>query len=63
MLFHCSRNSFISSYSGSFKVVEVEAMNLVSASNIRREIGNSIGTSEDFRKGIIYATQHNYPLF
>lgn len=57
-----SRNSFISSYSGSFKVVEVEAMNLVSASNIRREIGNIIGTSEDFRKGIIYATQHNYPI-
>ena len=57
-----SRNSFISSYSGSFRVVEVEAMNLVNATNIRREIGNTISTSEDFRKGIIYATQHNYPI-
>ena len=62
VILYGSRNSFISSYSGSFKVVEVEAINLVSASNIRREIGNSISTSEDFRKGIIYATQHNYPI-
>lgn len=62
VILYCSRNSFISSYSGSFKVVEVEAMNLVSATNIRREIGNTINTSEDFRKGIIYATQHNYPI-
>lgn len=57
-----SKNSFINSYSGSFKVIEVEAMNLVSSSSIRKEIGNSITISADFRRGIIYATQHNYPI-
>lgn len=57
-----SKNSFINSYLGSFKVIEVEAMNLVSSTNIRKEISNSINISADFRRGIIYATQHNYPI-
>ena len=57
-----SRNSFINSYSGSFKTIEIEPTSLISSSLIRKEISNTNISSAEFRRGIIYATQHNYPI-
>ena len=58
-----SRDSFVKYYNGKFKATElldIEVPN-ISATKIRNEIYKKPLVSEDFRKGIIYASNIPYP--
>jgi len=56
-----SRDSFISSYSGRFKCVELESDIFVSATQARKSIMVNYPSSKDFRAGLIAATGMRYP--
>lgn len=56
-----SRDSFIPYYHGKYPVVELEATKQISATEIRRRLGNSSGSSLEFRKGVISASLNRYP--
>lgn len=55
------RDSFISSYSGKYKTIEMEPEIYISASQIRKSIINNYKSSIDFRAGLIAATGMHYP--
>lgn len=55
------RDSFAKHYKGRFKVVTVEEFSQDSGTIIRKEAGKTILNSADFRAGIIYSTQNQYP--
>ena len=55
------RDSFVNQYSGIHKTYEVEVVSPSSGTKIREEAGKLIVPSEDFNKGLIYATQNQYP--
>lgn len=57
------RDSFINSYLpyGQFDTCELPAYNYCSATEIRRAIGKEVINNADFRKGIIFSTQNQYP--
>jgi len=56
-----SRDSFISRYFGKFDTIELEASNQISASEVRKDVSNRVGKTEDFRAGIIYNAYNAYP--
>jgi bifunctional NMN adenylyltransferase/nudix hydrolase len=56
-----SRDSFIKSYSGKYPTVELVPNKIISASEIRRKIAIKPLTSSDFRKGIVYAVENQFP--
>lgn len=56
-----SRDSFIKYYDGKFQTVELIPETISSATNRRTSIGFLTGNSEEFRRGVIYATQMRYP--
>lgn len=56
-----SRDSFIKSYSGKYPTVELVPNKMISASEIRRKIAINPLTSADFRKGIVYAVENQFP--
>lgn len=56
-----SRDSFIPHYSGKFKTVELEPMMEISGTETREQVGREIVSSDDFRAGVIYATQNRTP--
>lgn len=56
-----SRDSFIRHYDGAFKTVELVPSVITSGSNVRNRISNKVKTSDDFRAGVIWATQNQYP--
>jgi bifunctional NMN adenylyltransferase/nudix hydrolase len=55
-----SRDSFIRHYHGEYKTKELEQTVFTSGTSIRKEIATSVVNSADFRKGIIWATMHQY---
>jgi bifunctional NMN adenylyltransferase/nudix hydrolase len=55
------RDSFLKCYHGNFEAREFPAGDYRSATDIRAEIGKEVKDSLDFRKGIIYSTQNQYP--
>jgi bifunctional NMN adenylyltransferase/nudix hydrolase len=55
-----SRNSFIDHYHGEYKTKELEQTVFTSGTKIRKEIAGSIVNNADFRKGVIWATMHQY---
>lgn len=56
-----SRDSFINAYSGKYPTVELVPNKMISASEIRRKIAIKPLTSSDFRKGIVYAVENQFP--
>lgn len=61
VVLYAGRDSFKPLYTGGFKVIECDSgMNHIAGSMIRENIGKLILPSEDFRRGIIYATQNPY---
>lgn len=58
-----SRDSFIKSYTGRYPTVELVPTKIVSASEIRRKIAIKPLTSSDFRKGIVYSVENQFPTF
>lgn len=58
-----SRDSFINSYKGNFPTIGLVPMKYISTSEIRRRIGIKAKPTQDFREGIVYATQNQFPSF
>lgn len=58
-----SRDSFIQSYKGSYPTIELVPTKFISASEIRRRIGIKSKHNQDFREGIVYAVQNQFPSF
>lgn len=57
-----SRDGFIPHYSGKHNTVTLEATVPISGTKIRESIRNTIGDSDEFRKGVIYAAYNKYPI-
>lgn len=55
------RDSFVKDYKGHHKIVRVEEFNDSNGTDIRKDAGKTILNSADFRAGIIYSTQNQYP--
>ena len=55
-----SRDSFINYYHGHYKTKELEQTTFTSGTAIRKEIANNITNNKNFRKGVIWATMHQY---
>lgn len=55
------RDSFLRQYKGSFKTQRVEEFSDANGTDIRKDAGKTIRSSADFRAGIIYSTQNQYP--
>lgn len=55
-----SRDSFISYYKGRFITKELQQESYTSGTKDRTNISFTAGDSEDFRKGVIWATQNQY---
>ncbi len=55
------RDSFLRYYTGRFDSREFPAADYRPATEIREEIGREVADSVDFRKGIIYSTQNQFP--
>lgn len=55
------RNSFIPHYHGIYSTYELDIINDDEGKNVREEIGYELTNSVDFRKGIIFSCQNQYP--
>lgn len=55
------RDSFIKSYQGVYPIFEMAIIHPHAGTTIREEIGKEVCDSIDFRKGIIYSCQNQYP--
>lgn len=58
-----SRDSFIPHYTGQFPVLELEPERVVSGKEIRKDVGRATKGTEDFRKGVIWAVENQFPAF
>jgi bifunctional NMN adenylyltransferase/nudix hydrolase len=58
-----SRDSFINGYTGHYPTIELIPSKFISASEIRRRIGIKGKNTQDFREGMCYAVQNQYPSF
>jgi bifunctional NMN adenylyltransferase/nudix hydrolase len=54
------RDSFISHYFGKFKTVELESGESISGTIARQQAFHDVRTTEDFRRGVCYATANQY---
>jgi bifunctional NMN adenylyltransferase/nudix hydrolase len=61
IVLHGGRDSFIKHYHGQFPVAEYETSEGKSGTTIRDAIGKTSYDTADFRRGVIYSTQNNYP--
>jgi bifunctional NMN adenylyltransferase/nudix hydrolase len=61
-LLYGSRDSFLQAYSGKFKTAELVSERIISGSEIRKTEGNKKRASEDFRAGVIWATQNRHAV-
>ena len=61
VMLYGSRDSFISHYSGIFPTQELMQEVYVSGSEIRKNISKTVKSSADFRKGVIWLSQNQYP--
>lgn len=55
-----SRDSFITSYSGQFEIIELPKTGSHSATLIREQISDKVLDSDEFRTGVIYAYSNMY---
>jgi bifunctional NMN adenylyltransferase/nudix hydrolase len=58
-----SRDSFINGYMGHYPTVELIPTKYISASEIRKRIGIKGKNTQDFREGVVYAVQNQFPSF
>lgn len=58
-----SRDSFINGYTGHYPTIELVPTKYISASEIRRRIGIKGKNTQDFREGVVYAVQNQFPSF
>ena len=56
-----SRDSFISHYKGAFETKELVPDVIVSATDLRKQLSVKTLSSANFRAGVIWATQNQYP--
>jgi bifunctional NMN adenylyltransferase/nudix hydrolase len=57
-----SRDGFIPAYVGKFPKAELQETKKISGSEIRSWIKDDVRNSEDFRRGVIYASFNKYPI-
>lgn len=57
-----SRDSFIKHYFGKFKTYEYEQKIFISGTDIRNKISAKVKASKDFRHGVIWATNNQWPI-
>ena len=58
-----SRDSFIDGYLGRYPTIELAPSKYISASEIRKRIGITGKNTQDFREGVVYAVQNQFPVF
>lgn len=56
-----SRDSFISAYNGKYPTREIPVTHDISATELRKSIGINTENSPAFRRGVIWATQNDWP--
>lgn len=56
-----SRDSFIAAYSGKFPTIELVPNKFISASQIRKTVGIKAKNTQEFREGVIWAVENQYP--
>lgn len=61
-LLYGSRDSFIKSYTGRFDTYELPTHHTKPGTVYREEIGREARDSEDFRRGVIWASRNRYPI-
>lgn len=57
------RDSFIPHYLGRFPTLELEPKRVASGREIRKEVGKATKGSADFRRGVIWAVENQFPSF
>jgi len=57
-----SRDSFIPHYKGIHKTIELESKHFISGTSIRKNVSQTILSTNEFRAGVIYATYSQYPI-
>lgn len=55
------RDSFIKTYQGRYDTFEMAIINEAQGSKIREDVGKTVCNSTEFRRGIIFACQNQYP--
>jgi bifunctional NMN adenylyltransferase/nudix hydrolase len=60
-LLYGSRDSFIQHYDGRYNTQELVPTTYLSGSEIRSGVGSKVIDSQDFRAGVIWASQNQYP--
>lgn len=61
VMLYGSRDSFIKYYSGKYQCSEIEQTVFMSGTDIRKKIANSVVSSPEFRKGVIWTVNNQYP--
>jgi bifunctional NMN adenylyltransferase/nudix hydrolase len=56
-----SRDSFIPHYKGHLPVIELEPNRIISGTELRKEASNKVKSSPDFRHGVIWGVNNQYP--
>lgn len=57
------RDSFISHYTGRFPTLELEPDRIISATEIRKQVARATKGTADFRRGVIWAVENQFPSF
>lgn len=60
-LLYGSRDSFIGYYDGKFPTIELESSRIISGTELRKEASNKVKSSPDFRAGVIWAVNNQFP--
>lgn len=61
VMLYGSRDSFIKYYSGRFDCTELEQTVFISGTDIRKKIANTVSGTAEFRKGVIWTVNNQYP--
>lgn len=61
VMLYGSRDSFIKYYSGRYSCSELEQNVFASGTDIRKKIANNVVASPEFRKGVIWTVNNQYP--
>ena len=62
VLLYGSRDSFIPYYSGKWPTVELEQSRDWSATKIRKMVSDDVRNTDEFRRGVIYASFNRHPI-
>lgn len=56
-----SRDSFIAAYSGKYPTIELVPTKFISAREIRKSVGIKSKNTQEFREGVVWAVENQYP--